>query len=75
VFEVSNKFAALEDLDAEVNNSNAWEMIIENITISAKDNLGYYEFGKHEPWFDKGCSTLRVERKEAKCNGYWIQMK
>jgi hypothetical protein len=34
--EVSNRFAALEDLDAEVEINSAWEMIIENIRISAK---------------------------------------
>jgi hypothetical protein len=29
--EVSNRFAALEDLDAEVEINSAWEMIRENI--------------------------------------------
>jgi hypothetical protein len=37
--EVSNRFAALEDLDAEVEINSAWETIRENIKISAKDNL------------------------------------
>jgi hypothetical protein len=36
--EVSNRFAALEDLDAEVEINNAWETIRENIQISAKDS-------------------------------------
>jgi hypothetical protein len=39
--EVSNRFAALEHLDAEVEINSAWEMIRENIKISAKDSLGY----------------------------------
>jgi hypothetical protein len=46
----------LENLDAEVDINRAWETIREGIKISAKDNLGYYELKKHQPWFDKGCS-------------------
>jgi hypothetical protein len=53
--EVSNRLAALEDLDAEVEINSAWEMIRENIAISAKENLGYFELKKYNPWFDKGC--------------------
>jgi hypothetical protein len=34
--EVSNRFAGLEDLVAEVEINSAWEMIRENIKISAK---------------------------------------
>jgi hypothetical protein len=34
--EVSNRFATLEDLDAEVEINSAWEIIRENINISAK---------------------------------------
>jgi hypothetical protein len=35
--EVSNRFAALEDLDTEVDTNSAWETIRENIKISAKE--------------------------------------
>jgi hypothetical protein len=45
--EVSNRFAVLEDLDAEVEINSAWEMIRENIKISAKESLGYFELKKH----------------------------
>jgi hypothetical protein len=38
--EVSNRFAAFEDLDAEVEINSAWETIRENIIISAKESLG-----------------------------------
>jgi hypothetical protein len=62
--EVSNRFAALEDLDAEVDINSAWETIRENIKISAKNNLGYYEFKKHK--FDEGCSELLHQRKQVK---------
>jgi hypothetical protein len=36
--EVSNRFAALEDLDTEVEMNSAWETIRENIKISAKES-------------------------------------
>jgi hypothetical protein len=64
--EVSSRFAALEDLDAEVEINSAWETIRENIKISAKDSLGYFELKKHKPWFNGGCSRLLDQRKEAK---------
>jgi hypothetical protein len=41
--EVPNRFSALEDLYAEVDINSAWEMIRENIKISAKESLGYFE--------------------------------
>jgi hypothetical protein len=34
--EISNRFAALEDLDTEVDINRAWENITETIKISAK---------------------------------------
>jgi hypothetical protein len=37
--EVSNRFAALEDLDAEVEINSAWETIRENIKILAKESI------------------------------------
>jgi hypothetical protein len=44
--EISNRFAALENLDTEVDVNKAWETIRENIKISAKESLGYYELTK-----------------------------
>jgi hypothetical protein len=69
--EVSNRFAALEDLDTELEINSAWETIRENIKISSKESLGYFEFKKHKPWFDGGCSELLDQRKEAKLQ--WLQ--
>jgi hypothetical protein len=63
--DVSNRFTALQDLDAEVESNSAWETIKENIKISAKASLGYYELRKHKPWFDKGCSKLLHQSKQA----------
>jgi hypothetical protein len=47
--EVSNRFAALEDLNAEVKIDRTWEMIRGNVNISAKENLGSFELKKHKP--------------------------
>jgi hypothetical protein len=59
--QVPNRFAALEDLDAEVELNSVWETIRKNITISAKYSLGYFELKKHKPWFD--------EKKQKKLHG------
>jgi hypothetical protein len=67
--EISNRFAALEDLDAEVEINSAWETIRENINISAKESLGYSESKKHKRWLDEGFSKLIDQRKEAKLQG------
>jgi hypothetical protein len=72
--EVSNRFAALEGLDTEVEINSAWETIRENIQITAKESLGYFELKKHKPWFDEGCSELLDERKQLNCGGYRIQV-
>jgi hypothetical protein len=46
--EVSNRFVALEDLHAEFENNTIWETIRENIKISAKESLDYYELKRHK---------------------------
>jgi CRISPR/Cas system-associated protein Csx1 len=51
--------------------NSAWETIRENIKISAKKRMGDYELKKHKPWFDKGCSKLLDQRKQAKLQ--WSQ--
>jgi hypothetical protein len=67
----SNRFADLEDLDAEVEINSAWETIRENIKILVKESLDYFELKKHKPWFDEGCSKLLDQRKQAKLQ--WLQ--
>jgi hypothetical protein len=47
--EVSNRFAALEDLDAEVEHNSEWETIREDIKISAEESLSYFELKKYKP--------------------------
>jgi hypothetical protein len=56
--EISNRFANLEDLDAEVEISSVWETISENLKFSAKESLGYFELKKHKSWL---CSKLSCE--------------
>jgi hypothetical protein len=63
--EVSNRFEALEDLDAEVEINSAWEVSREIMNISAKESLGYFELNRQKPWFSEGCSTLLDQRKQA----------
>jgi hypothetical protein len=38
--------------------NRVWETITENIKISAKESLGYYELKQHKPWFNEGHSKL-----------------
>jgi hypothetical protein len=61
----------LEALDTEVEINSAWETIRENIKISAKERLCYFEFKEYKPWFDEGCSKLVDQRKQAKLQ--WLQ--
>jgi hypothetical protein len=69
--DVSNMFPALEDLDAQVEINTVWETIRENIKMSAKESLSYYELKQHKPWFDEGCSKLLDQWKQAKLQ--WLQ--
>jgi hypothetical protein len=51
--------------------NKAWKTITENIKISLKENLSYYDLKKHKIWFDEGCSKLLDQRKQAKLQ--WLQ--
>jgi hypothetical protein len=51
--------------------NSAWKMIKENVKISAKESLGYFEFKKHELCFDEKCLKLVDQRKQAKLQ--WLQ--
>jgi hypothetical protein len=52
---VSNRFAALEDLDAEAEINTIWETIREKIKIPSAESHYYYELKQHKPWFYEGC--------------------
>jgi hypothetical protein len=64
--EVSDRFAALEDLDAEVEINTIWEMIREKIKVSVKESLGYYELKQHKTRFVEVCSKSLYQRKRIK---------
>jgi hypothetical protein len=71
--EVSNRFTALEDLDAEMDINSAWEMIRGTIKIPAKESLGCFELEKHKPWFNEGCT--KSKRNKLNGSGCRIQVK
>jgi hypothetical protein len=63
---ITNRFAALEKSDDNVDLNRAWENIRENIKTSAQESLGHYELQQRKPWFDDECSKLIHRRKHAK---------
>jgi hypothetical protein len=69
--EVSNRFAALEDLDAGVYNNSAWQTVRENIKIAVTESLGYFELKKHKPWSMKDVTKLLHQGERAKLQ--WLQ--
>jgi len=50
---ISNRFAALENLNDSEDIRRAWENIIENNQTPAKERLGCYELKQHKPRFNK----------------------
>ncbi len=63
--EITNKFAALENLHDNEDINRAWENIKENIKTSAKESLGLRKFKQHKPRFDEECLYFLDERKQA----------
>ena len=53
--EITNRFAALENLSYSEEIHGTWENINENIKASAKESLGLHELKQHKPWFDEEC--------------------
>jgi hypothetical protein len=56
---ITNRFAALENFDDNVDMNTAWENIRENIKTSAKDSLGHYELQQHN---DDECSKINRQK-------------
>jgi len=69
--EITNRFAALENLSDGEDINRAWRNIKEDIKTSAKDSLGLHELKWHKPWFDEECSCFLDERKRSKMQ--WVQ--
>ena len=63
--EITNRFAALENLSDGEDMSRAWENIRETIKTSAKESLGLHKLKQNKPWFDE-CLVFLDQRKEAK---------
>jgi hypothetical protein len=51
--QISNSFAALENLDENFDFNNAWESIRQNIETSAEYKLRYHRLKLTKPWFDE----------------------
>jgi hypothetical protein len=68
--EISNRFAALENLDESLNINSAWESIRDNIK-TAKENLRYHRLKHSKPWFYDDCSKLIYHWEQAKLQ--WLQ--
>jgi len=53
--EISNRFAALENLSDSKDINRAWENINENIKTMAKECLCRHELKQNKPWFGEEC--------------------
>jgi hypothetical protein len=51
--EITNRIAALENLNNDGDINRAWENIKESIQTSARESLGLHESKQHKPWFDE----------------------
>ena len=69
---ISNRFAALENLSDSKDINRAWENIKENIKISAKESWALYKLKQHKPWSDEECLHLLDQRKQT--NMQWLQV-
>jgi hypothetical protein len=74
-YQISNRFAALENLSDSEDINRAWESIKENIKTSAQESLGLYELKQCKTWFGEECLGFLTKRNRLKCCGYWIQTK
>ena len=69
--QVTNRFAALENVSESKDISRAWGNVKDNIKTSATDILGLYELKQHQQWFDRECLNFLYPRKQTKMQ--WVQ--
>ena len=69
--EITNRFAALGNVENDGDINRTWEDIKEGIKSSAKGSLGVQDQKKYKPWFDEECLDLLDRRKQAKMQ--WMQ--
>ena len=65
-YEISNRFAALENLSDDGDINRAWKNTKENIKTSAKESLGLHKLKQYKPWFDEECLGSLAQMKQAK---------
>jgi hypothetical protein len=61
--EITNRFAALENLSDDEDIDRAWESIKENVKTSATESLVLQELKQHKPWFDEEYLDVLDHRK------------
>ena len=64
--EITNRFAALENLNDDEDVNRTCENIKENIQTSAKESLDLHELKQNKPWLDEECLGFLDQRKRAK---------
>ena len=64
--EITNRFAASENLNDDEDVNRTWENIKENIQTSAKERLGLHELKQNKPWFDEEYLGFVDQRKRSK---------
>jgi hypothetical protein len=69
--EITNRYAALENVSEDEDINRAWGSIKENIKTSGTESLGMHERKQYKPWFDEECLVMVDQRKQAKIQ--WIQ--
>ena len=70
--EITNRFAALENLSDCEDINRAWKNIKGNIKSSTKMSLCLHELKQNIPWFDEECSGFWIKGRRLKCSGYRI---
>jgi hypothetical protein len=69
--EITNRFAASENVSNDGDINRARKSIKENIKPSANKSLSLHEMKQHKQWFDEECLGLLDRRKQAKMQ--WLQ--
>ena len=73
--EITNRFAALENLNDDKDIDKTWENIKKNIKTSAKQSLGLHKLKQNKLWFDEERLGFWIKGSGLKCSGYRIQAK
>ena len=53
--EITNRFAALENLREDEDINRGWEIMKENMETPDTESLVMHEIKQHKPWFDEEC--------------------